>query len=291
MKKLLQVNIFIFLIILLIIMCSDNNNVTVLARVGESRLTKEDLLRKLDVDNLNKVDYHHLLSIINRWVDMELVYQKALESGLRKDPKIEQTIKSEIKKIEKSIIIDKFYSINIDSHLEFSNDELIDYYNENKEDYIIAERRYYIHHISTADRESYNKIKEVMNKSIGFEKIMTMDIENCRYYNYKPKYVRLTDLDEAVANEVKDMKIGEIRNLTAGNEYHFIKLNDIKRKGDFFDFEDVKDRIIIILTYNKRKELKDNLISNLRSNNVYQINFNKLRELSGVEENTKEGEN
>ena len=291
MKKLIRISIYISIMLLSLAGCKKKNDSVVLARVGDNILTEDDLLKRLNVSSLKGINYRHLLDVINRWVNQEILYREAVEAGLRKDPEIERTIEDELAKIERNLLIDKYFEINIDSKLEFSNDELELYYENNKEEFRISESRYYISHISTPNRESAGKLREAIRKSITFDRISLQDIPDCQVFSYKPKFIRLSDVDNEIANRISRLRIGMNTDFRVNNVYHFIRLNNIKRSGDFLDFDDVSDRIKLILTVNKRKELENSLLTDLRNKDKHQINFNILREVSKVEENQQEDNN
>lgn len=285
MKKLRQADTLILFILVLFVFCNNNEETKIIASVGDKILSEEDLKSMLTVQSLKEVNYRNLIDIVNRWIDNELLYLEALDSGLRKDPEIDKVIKREIEKIERNLLIDKYFDINISSKLEFSNDELQVYYENNKEEFRIDENRYYISHIATPNKESADRLEELISKNINFENILTQDIADCQVFNYKPKYVKLDDIDPQVSRRVTRLKEGETtRKFRVNNVYHFVKLNDIKRTGDYLDFDDVKEEIKLILTFSKRSELKENLISGLRNKNKHQIYFNILRELAKLEE-------
>ncbi|MFC1724818.1 peptidyl-prolyl cis-trans isomerase [candidate division KSB1 bacterium] len=291
MKNLIRISLYISIVLLSLTACKERDDSVVLARVGDNVLTEADLFNRLNVSSLKGINYRHLLEIVNRWVDMEILYLEAVETGLRKEPEIEKTIEDEMAKIERNLLIDKYFEININSKLEFSNDELELYYENNKEEFEISENRYYISHISTPNRESSIKLREAIRKSINFDRISLQDIPDCQVFNYKPKFVGLSDVDTEIGNRISRLRTGQNTDFRVNNVYHFIRLNSIKRSGDYHDFDDVKDRIKLILTVNKRKELENSLLANLRNKDKYQINFNILREISKVDEKQQEGNN
>ena len=285
MKKLRQAEVIIVFILALFIFCNKKEEAKIVAIVGERVLTEENLKSMLNVQNLKEVKYRNLIDIVNRWIDTELLYLEAMDSGLRKDQEIEATIKREMEKIERNLLIDKYFDINISSKLEFSNDELLAYYENNKEEFKINEKRYYISHIATPNKESADRLEELISKNINFENILTQEIADCQVFSYKPKYVKLDDLDAPISRRVTRLKEGETtRKFRVNNVYHFVKLNDTKRAGDYLDFDDVREEIKLILTFTKRSEMRESLISGLRNKNRHQIYFNILRELSNFEE-------
>ena len=105
MKKLIRFSFFISIMLLSLAGCKKKNDSVVLARVGDNILTEDDLLKRLNVSSLKGINYRHLLDVINRWVNQEILYREAVEAGLRKDPEIERTIEDELAKIERNLLM------------------------------------------------------------------------------------------------------------------------------------------------------------------------------------------
>ena len=219
-----------------------------IVKVGETVFTKEGL------ENLLPQGQHALYTkedkktYINRWVDVELLYQEALRRGLKDDPRI----KARIKNLEKEFLADHLLFLEMRERTQIDDQEIKDYFEEHRREY---EREYRVRHILLNTREEAEKVKNLL-KSNGFSYIANK-------YSVDPAAGRGGDLGyltkenmipefESVVFAMKPGKVSGIVKSDFG--YHIIKLIGSRKTLGTVRLNDVREPIMNVLIVGKRKK-------------------------------------
>ena len=124
---------FIFFIFFIFFSCSIEREEPeeVFARVGEKKLTKEDIVAMKKRGLISEGSVSHL---VNGWIEKMLLYEAAINSNLDKDEFL-------IKKRDvfyKDLLISSFLNIKAKKEIYISRQEVSNYYKENKKSFTLS---------------------------------------------------------------------------------------------------------------------------------------------------------
>ena len=123
--------VFLFLFLTLFISCTKSTGevVDVYARVGETILTKKDVL---EMKKEGLVEQHSIKHLVKSWVEKTLFYNEAVNVNLDKD----RTLLNKKHLFYKNLLISSFLEIKTKKEIKISRKEVSDYYNNNKKSFI-----------------------------------------------------------------------------------------------------------------------------------------------------------
>lgn len=228
-----------------------------IVKVGETVFTKEGLENILPQGQHGLYTKEDKRTYINRWVDVELLYQEALRRGLKEDPRI----KARVENLEKEFLADHLLFLEMRERIQIDEQEIRDYFEEHRREY---EREYRVRHILLNTREEAEKVKNLL-KSNGFSYIANK-------YSVDPAAGRGGDLGyltkENMIPEFESvifaMKPGEVSGIVKSDfGYHIIKLIGSRKTLGTVHLNDVREPIMNVLIVEKRKRAYEEFIKSL----------------------------
>jgi parvulin-like peptidyl-prolyl isomerase len=280
------------------------------AKVNGSVLTEIDLQ-----DEINRVvpaiGFHGGISpermakyrpkAIESMIESELLYQEALEIGLRADKKeIKNAIKTLRKKmggkkkfraalkvkgltekeykkmLEKMLLVNMIVNQEIERKSVVTEEAAREYYETNRESYVRPAARRLSHIlISVAPnslpeerQQKMQRAEDIREKAVGGEDfgLLAWDYSDDPY-KYKSGDLGLVHkgrLDPSLEEEVERLKVGEISEVIHTiYGFHIIKVNEIMESAQL-EFREVSQKIMRELAEKKRESLREELISRLK---------------------------
>ena len=215
-------------------------------------------------------------NLISKWVDDEILYQAALDDGMKLDEK-EQFL---VDKYSKSLLIQRYLSLKVDRNYRISQKEIEDYYKEHNKEFIFKDDVVRIVHLLMEQRDNaiFNEIRESKN---------LMEIIKKYYFDNKSKterpngdlgYLSVSALPSNFMNVINRMKTGAISSpISSDQGYHFIQLIDRQSKGNIKDQELVQDEIILRLKKEKRQMELERLLKDLKDKSQIQTYLSKVQ--------------
>jgi parvulin-like peptidyl-prolyl isomerase len=215
-------------------------------------------------------------NLISKWVDDEILYQAALDDGMKLEAK-EQFL---VEKYYKSLLIQRYLSLKIDRNYRISQKEIEDYYKEHSKEFIFKDDVVHIVHLLMEQRDNaiFREIRESKDlmeiiKKYYFDNKSTMERPNGDL-----GYLSTSTLPSNFINVIKRMKTGAISSpISSDQGYHFIQLLDKQSKGNIKDQELVQDEIILRLKKEKRQLELERLLKDLKDKSQIQTYLSKVQ--------------
>ena len=196
-----MVFLFLFLFLTLFSSCTKNTGevVDVYARVGETVLTKKDVL-EMKKDGF--VDQHSISHLVESWVKKTLFYNEAININLDND----KTLLKKRDLFYKNLLISSFLDIKAKKEVEISRKEVSDYYNNNKNSFVRNQNEILLKHYVLPTKKEANKLKSLLKtnkKGDQLEKFIE---------KYKPeiKTIKKGFINENLIGFVFDGSAGDI---------------------------------------------------------------------------------
>ena len=123
--------VFLFIFLAFFFSCTKNTKevVDVYARVGETILTKKEVL---EMKKECLVEQHSIRHLVESWVKKTLFYNEAVNINLDND----KTLLNKRDLFYKNLLISSFLEIKTKKEIKISRKEVSDYYNNNKKSFI-----------------------------------------------------------------------------------------------------------------------------------------------------------
>jgi len=265
-------------IILMIIGCNQNHELPpdLVAQVNDSYLIKENLNYRVPEDLSDETQLSMKKMIIKQWVEDEIVYQSAINEGVR----WEENDLFLIENYKKSLLIQRYMDNKLNKNFRVSDKEIEDFYNDNEKEFIRKTEEAHVIHLFIEKRDNaiFREIGETKNLSEIIDKYYFNIRSTYESPNGDLGYVSIEALPDIIQNAVKRQKTGTISNPLRSKEgYHFIQLMDKQRAGSQVDLELVKNEIVLRLKWQKREQERERLMDELREKFQVQTYLSKVQ--------------
>ena len=236
-----------------------NKNVEVLARVGNSVLTKDAVINRFPEYRAEDVENQ-----ISQWVNGELLYVAGLRMGFNKDV----TIMNQVEDYQKKLIGQTYLDMALRSRTGVSLDEIKDFYLEQKETFKRRHGEALINHFNAENKKEANEIRVVLEKGARnkkrnelFEKygVNTISVEEG---SLRPQ------INKAVFGGTGRNYIGPIK---SGDGYIVVEV--IKRfpKGSYRSLDEVYDHIYLVIQKRKAAIQSAAIIDSLKQEYLFDL--------------------
>ena len=147
--------VFLFLFLTLFFSCTKNTKevVDVYARVGETTLTKKEVL---EMKKEGLVEQHSIRDLVVSWVEKTLFYNEAININLDND----KTLLNKRDLFYKNLLISSFLEIKTKKEIKISRKEVSDYYNNNKKSFRRKQDEILLTHFILPTKKEADELKE-----------------------------------------------------------------------------------------------------------------------------------
>jgi len=269
------------IVVILFSSCEKEEEGKVVARVGKTTLTVEELLNQIPPQMLINASPETRKNLLDTWVSNELIYQDALKKGVDKKPEVAQ----QIKLTKKQIVIQAAMQDLMTSARFIPETESRAYFREHEEDYNTVIE---VSHISLNSRAEGMEVIEKLRAGQSFgsiaKKYSTDSItanKNGYFGSFrKGDLIRLPVFEEYAFSL---QNIGDITPLVQ-TEFGFdiIKLLSKKKSSEEIEYEDVAENIMQTLRQRKLENLSMAFIDSLRNIYKFEIHSEVLERELGI---------
>ena len=248
----------IFIFIFLFFSCTKNTEeiTDVYARVGETVLTKEDVL---EMKKVGLIEQHSIRHLVDSWVEKTLFYNEAININLDND----KTLLNKRDLFYKNLLISSFLDIKTKKEIEISRKEVSDYYKNNKNSFIRNQNEILLKHFVLPTKKEADKLR-------GFLKSNKKGDQLEKYIKkYKPetKTIKKGFVNEQLIGFIFDGSVGDILGpKKIESSYHVFDILKKDNKGSIKGLEIVYDEIHQRLFKIKEKQLLNTFLDSLYKN-------------------------
>ncbi|MFO7914759.1 MAG: peptidylprolyl isomerase [Candidatus Krumholzibacteriales bacterium] len=252
-----------------------------IVRVGDIVLNRSDLNDLLPANHNAEFNEREKRDYLARWVDIELLYQEAMERGLKEDPRIRERIR----KLEKEFLADHLLFLEMRERVRVTDREIEQYFEEHRREYT---REYRVRHILLNSREKAEEVRNMIG-SRSFSYLANRysadpDAGRGGDLGYLTRGNMIPELEEAVFSLEPGQVSGIIKSRFG---YHILKLVGSREALGTIHMEDVQGEIMNHLIMKKREQAYEEFLQYLREkigvayyNEAYQPE-DTLREAEG----------
>ncbi|MEM4368686.1 MAG: peptidyl-prolyl cis-trans isomerase, partial [Candidatus Anstonellales archaeon] len=277
-------------IITFLLFCSQKPSTSpVIAKVGKSILTVDDLNNSIPPEYSDQITLEQNINYVKQWIDTELLFQEALRRKIHKDP----LIKKRLEKMKKDLLAAELMSRNSMQYQGVIVDDatIKNYYELNKEKYIrekdVAK---YIEILVPDYRTAWH-----ITRSGNAENFLSLAAE----YSQTPypkdgniPYTPLEEIQPEIRNAIIATPINSVSNPVKTEEgYYVILVIDKLEKGGICKLDEIKDEIVNQLTVKNQKEKIEQFLSELRLKTNVEFNSELIKNIYNQrkQNNKKEG--
>ncbi|HOQ79426.1 MAG TPA: hypothetical protein PLH63_00015 [Candidatus Cloacimonadota bacterium] len=261
MRKL--VFIAVIFLLLLSIGC-DKNGKTVIAQVNNDILTLEDFQNSMPKMEYEKLTKEEKRDLINNWIELTLIAQKADEDDLLKDNSI---IKFKIENAKKKIKANAYINKHLQT-IKVSEEELFNYYRLHRGDYKSNSVAYKVQRIYFKNQEDMNRVKSMLDSQeiLFTPAAMKYSEEGIGAYGgYMSESITADGTYANIYDVVKSLEKYKYTTMPYSNGYIIVRYYDEVEVEQETSFDDAKDEIISIIRNEKKIQIYNNMIKSIKA--------------------------
>ena len=236
----------------------------VLARVGTSVLTKEDML--VQVPKYREAEVQNR---VTQWVNTELLYLAGLDAGFNKD----FTIANKVDDYRKKLIGRTYLDLVLQSRVHVSIEEIKSFYLEQKETFKRREGEALIYNFIVENKKDANKIRAILERGEGNKKRNELFEKHGVSAVSVKEGKLLPKINKSVFGGSKTNHVGPVK---TGNKYIVVEI--IKRfpRGTYRSLDDVYDNIYLVIKKRKAAIQSASIVDSLRQEYLFELNIGEL---------------
>jgi len=271
--------------------CGDDQEGTVVARVGSSEITELELRRRLEeLPPFARQQFagpEGMLALLDRLVEEEVIYQAARDAGYQNDPDVVRTVRN----VERRSMIQAFYDEVVEGDVEIPEEEIVAYYEEHDE---LFQRpaRIQFRQIMTSSRQAAEAARRRVLAGEGFAEVArdvsidtsTRDAGGLMTPISRGGGIPTLGMDADFVNALFDWKVGEVTDvMRSGKGWHIFRIEE-KTEAGKRPLEDVREEIVNSLKPAAARERYDKLLEDYKERYGATVNEAAFRQRPRSEE-------
>ncbi len=251
----------------------------VIARVGGSTLTLEDLRTSLPAEVLARADRQDLLAFVNGWVRTELLQQAARSMGYAKDGRV----RDRLEEATRSILVDVFLEDELDVDPLISDSEVENYYLNNQEEFRRSTDEVRVAILWFGDSPTAQRARDAILAGRDLEEVAVDTSFGVLAAELDSGFMTEADLGEELGSTVFRQTEGVLSRPTRiGTGYVLIRVEQRQNAGTVRELAEVREDIVARMAADLRNIKLEELLSRLLEDSEVAIDIDTaLRTLRG----------
>lgn len=250
----------------------------VLAQVGKSTLTLDDLRESFPAEFDQLIRREQYLDFIKRWIDDEAVYQQARQSNLESDPAVAR----KLERVRRKLLIEEFLARENATEV-FEPDEMAmnQYYEMHKEDFRRKVPEYKYAHIRVQSNKQAAELRSKAQRSDFLAVAAANSLDPAPESYASIPFKKQSEIPPCVAQELEKAGIGSVTlPVACADGFYLVKLLEKQDAGSLIAFPDAKEEISGILILDRKDKLLENRIAKYKEGLSVSYNLDNIPGLS-----------
>jgi parvulin-like peptidyl-prolyl isomerase len=233
---------------------------TSLAQVNNAELRESDLQRMIPGELREAITGKEINDILGRWVDTELLYQKARHDGLDRDPQVAE----QLYEMERQMLADEYLQRQMQLRVRVAPEEIRAYYDANRDLYT---QEVHVQHIVLDTIEEAEAVMEQLKAGVGFNTLAKQhSIDASASKGGDIGFLGKGTMNPALEVEVFDMKNREVRGpIESGFGFHIVRVVARRKLNHPVSLDAARDEIMQKLLLEKQQRAYAELLAELRA--------------------------
>ncbi len=255
--------------------CESRDSGQVIARVGTSVLTLDDLFKSIPPEYSDHITREHMISYVKQWIDTELLYQEALRRRIEKEPEIKNRLEKMKRDLLSAEIISRSTVVGADKKTVTPQD-IESYYQKHKDDFArnTAVAKYV--EIVVDDAKTAWQVRNQITDENFLDlaaRYSTVPVEDPR----SAEFISIDRLPKEIGAVIEKTKLsGTSVPIEMGDGYHIIRVVDKQDAGSISSLDEVREEIVGTLATESQKQDIEDLLSSLRLKTDLEYHFEKI---------------
>ena len=253
--------------------CQKSPEGTVVARVDEAYLTREDVEARIPDPFIGTVSAQEKGRLVENWVEEELLYQEALKQQLDKDPAVAKRISEAVRSLLAAELLERSFQRDAD----VLEGEIYDYYEAHREDFIRETPEIRVRHILVADRNGLDRVWERLRGGESFDQVAREEsIDASAEMGGGLGYFTEDLVNPSFWEACQKAKLGRRTRAATQLGHHVIEVQDRREAGGVRDLLEVRGEIRQRILVARRRAKREEVLGAARIRIPWSVDLEKL---------------
>lgn len=268
----------VFAVFTVLMGCGQKSDSPVVARVGKSVLTLDDLNSSIPPQYRGQISREQHIAYVKQWIDSELLYQEALRRRIHKD----KTIRKRLERMKRDLLCAEVVSrgSRLSRSAEIPGGAVQEYYEKNQEQFRRRSDAVKYVEVVLEDAATAHKVRGM----ITAKNLHDIAVRFSRFPVAEPESAPFVPIDQfpsEIAGILGRTRIGRTSAPVETEEgFSLFRILDRKKKGTISSLEEVREDIVGHLTSRAQKAEIDRLMVELRRSMDVEYNLGVIPEES-----------
>jgi parvulin-like peptidyl-prolyl isomerase len=258
--------------------CKRANKSPVIARVGNSVLTLDDLYKNIPPEYSEQITREQNINYVKQWIDTELLFREAMRRKIDRDSQIKDRLEKMKKDLLSAEMISRYTS---QRQIAIDDNSVHQYYAQHKNEFIRTRDMVKYLEITVDNLQTAQTISRSA-RSDNFLALAEQYSKQSFTDTVNLPYVPVDELQPELGKAITATPVSGITSpVKTELGYQVVRVIDKLDKGTVCKEEEVWEEIVNLLTSNLQKDEIDKLLSDLRLKNDVQFDFDLITGSSG----------
>ncbi|NQV18084.1 MAG: peptidyl-prolyl cis-trans isomerase [Armatimonadetes bacterium] len=262
-----------FLIFFIMIFSCAKKEEKIIAQVDNNKLLLEDFECNFQENDWKNMKIEEKQEYIQDWIQLTLLSQEADKLKISEIPEIKSKIKSAEMNIKSNALIAQRFS-----DLMVSEDELFNYYKLHKSKFLKKSEEYRLQRILITDESKLDMIRDEIKDTSFDEAAKKYSEEDIGRTGGFVGFISKKNAREVIWNTIIHLIKGRYKTVQIGNAFHIVRYTQTRLMAVEKNFSEVKEEIREIVIQNKKEEIFENLVEDLKMNADIIVNYEYIKE-------------
>jgi peptidyl-prolyl cis-trans isomerase C len=238
----------------------------VVARVGDAQLTDDALARLIPPEIRSAVSGAEIRGIVDRWVQTEVLYQKAVADGLEKDA----AVAARLQDLRRDQLAQELLQRELETRVRVSSEDIQAYYREHLGEYT---QEVHLKHILVNTQPEAEAILVQLRAGTAFETLAQQrSVDTTAGRGGDLGFLNKDEMNPAFRPVVFGMRNGEHAGpILSSFGFHIVKLVERRTAAEQVPFEAVRDVIMHSLLLERQQRAQAELLESLKRSAQVQV--------------------
>jgi hypothetical protein len=245
----------------------------VVVRVGDEKLTLDELLDEIPPAVRSQITREDLQDFVARWINSQILYQEAKRRQI--DSQLD--IQRELRKLEVDLFANALLDQELDKPIDISDQEISRYYETNRNTFERTSMEILVLHAQFAEAATADSLCKLLIVGNDFIQTARKLADEASDTTTWESYLSEDETSKEIAEQIFRLPVGTIsRPIQSDFGFHVFKIMNRFPKDTIRELSQVRSQIIAKLEVEKRQARYRQLLSDLKSNTIVETNISML---------------
>jgi len=260
--------IWILLIPVLFLSCIQQEDEDIIAQVNDDTLTFEELKANFSNDEWENLTNEEKHEFVQDWIQLTLLSQEADKLGISELPQIESRIETAEKSVKSNTLLAQKLS-----EIKISEDDLFNYYKLHRSKFQKSHKEYKVQRIFITDESKLGEIRDEIKNSSFAEAAKKYSEESAGKNGGYIGFISQKTTDKKIWNTIKSLQKHRYKTIEINKGYYILRYYDTRTVYEEKTFLEVSDSIKKVVLENKKDEIFNDLIEELKKKSEISISI------------------